>query len=356
LDTPELQSYSYSADLDSLADVRFVSRSTGWVLGPDYLLATSDAGSRWKVDLRSRTSSWSALDFISASTGWVIGTHDLLVTTDGGRGWRALPQTCPAIRSLNFVTPRVGFAIASGTIGPLGAVWGDHAAGLLASDDGGRTWRRLATPRSPQSVCFYSERRGWLGAHGDIYSSKDGGRHWTLSFTGSTPPRGFTAAVALRCTASGGGWAEAIGPGAAMSQEPHIGLHGTGRTWTALFAEQYFPHPGIHVKTNSPSSVPNAFSAINASDAVFLDECDACRDGTAVIAFVTGSRLRKTRDIPGITGSVAASFTSPTDGWVIGVHDHYFSTGRTKFTYRIIHTTDGGRSWQTEFSMPTTRG
>ena len=138
-----------------------------------------------------------------------------------------------------------------------------------------------------------------------------------------------------------------------MSQEPHIGLHSTGRTWTALFAEQYFPHPGIPVKTNSPSSVPNAFSAINASDAVFLDECTACGGGTAWIAFATGKHLTKTRIIPGMTGSAAASFTSPTDGWVIGVRAHY---GPTRLTYRVIHTTDGGHSWQTEYSMPTTRG
>jgi hypothetical protein len=351
LDAPELQSYPYSTDRDSLADVRFVTPSTGWVLGPGYLLATSDAGTHWSVQLRSRASWWSALDFINTSTGWVIGAHDLLVTNDGGRRWRALPQTCPAIRSVNFVTARVGFAVASGTIGPLGAAWGDHAAALLTSDDGGQTWHRLATPKGPQSVCFYSKRRGWLGAHGDIYGTTDGGRHWTMSFTGSTPPKGFTAAIALQCTGHGGGWAEAIGPGAEMSQEPHIGLHSTGRTWTALFAEQYFPHPGIPVKTSSPSSVPNAFSAINASDAVFLDECTACGYGTAAIGFATGTRLAKTHNIPGITGSVAASFTSPMDGWVIGL-----VARREHTTYRVIHTTDGAHSWQIQYSLGATRG
>jgi photosystem II stability/assembly factor-like uncharacterized protein len=352
LDAPELESYPYSTDANSLSDVQFVSASTGWVLGPDHLLATSDAGSHWRVQLTSRTSLWSALDFINTSTGWVIGARDLVATTDGGQRWRALPQTCPAIRSVNFVTSRVGFAIASGTTGQLGAVWGDHAAALLTTDDGGQTWHRLATPESPQSVCFYTKRRGWLGAHGAIYSTADGGRHWTPSFTGSTPPRGFTAAIALQCTGPGGGWAEAIGPGAAMSQEPHIGLHSTGRTWTALFAEQYFPHPGIPVKTNAPSSVPNAFSAINASDAAFLDDCTACGYGTAALALVNGTRLTKTRNIRDITGSVAASFTSPTDGWVIGV---LARDGRTT-TYRVVHTTDGGRSWHTQYSTPTTGG
>ncbi len=286
----------------------------------------------------------------------MIGAHDLVATSDGGRRWRALPQTCPAIRSVNFVTARVGFAIASGTTGQLGAVWGDHAAALLRSDDGGQTWHRLATPKSAQSVCFYNKRDGWLGAGGDIYSTTDGGRHWMLDFAASIPSRGFTAAIALQCTGPGGGWAEAIGPGAAMSQEPHIGLHSTGSTWTALFAEQYFPHPGIPVRTNSPSSVPNAFSAINASDAAFLDDCTACGPGSVWIGFVTGTHGTRTRHIPGITGSVSASFTSPTDGWVIGVRYHYFSPRRSPLTYRVIHTTDGGHGWHTQYNMPSTRG
>jgi photosystem II stability/assembly factor-like uncharacterized protein len=350
LDAPEVQSYPYSTDPDSLTDVQFVSPSTGWVLGPDYLLTTSDGGSHWRVQLRSRRSRWTALDFINKSTGWVIGANDLLATTNGGRTWRALPQTCPAIRSLHFVNSHVGFAITSGTPGPLGAVWGDHGAALLTSDDAGRTWRHLASPRQPQSVCFYTPRRGWVGAHGSIYSTTDAGQHWTLSFTGSTPPKGFTAAVALQCTGPGGGWAEAIGPGAAMSQEPHLGLHSTSSTWTALFAEQYFPHPGIASTTNSPSSDPSAFSAINATHAVFLDECTACGYGMETIGFVTGTRLTKTRNIPGINMSVSASFTSPTDGWVIGVRVRY-----TTFAYRVIHTTDGGISWHTQYVMPTTR-
>ena len=120
LDAPERQSYPYSTDPDSLADMRFVSPSTGWALGPDYLLATSDAGSHWIVQLSSRTSLWSSLDFINASTGWVVGAHDLVATSDGGRRWRVLPRHARRSAALNLVTSRVGFAIATGTTGQLG--------------------------------------------------------------------------------------------------------------------------------------------------------------------------------------------------------------------------------------------
>ena len=321
------------------------------MLGPDYLLATADAGNHWTVQLSSRTSLWSSLDFINRSTGWVIGAHDLLATTDGGRRWHAVPQTCPAIESLDFVTPRVGFAIASGAAAPLGEAWANNTAALLTSHDAGRTWKHVATPKQPQSVCFYTPKRGWLAAHGSIYSTRDSGRRWRLDFTDSFRPTAFTATIAVQCTGPDVGWAEAVGPGGEMSQEPHVGLHGTGSTWKALFAEQYFPHPGIPTTMNSPSSDASTFAAINASHAVFLDECTACGYGIETIGFVTGTRLTRARDIPGINGSVSASFTSPTDGWVIGVRVH-----DATFSYRVIHTTDGGTTWHTQFIMPTGKG
>jgi hypothetical protein len=146
-----------------------------------------------------------------------------------------------------------------------------------------------------------------------------------------------------------------------MSQEPHVGLHSYGSTWTVIFAEQYFPHPGIKVKRQSPGSCPSAFSAINARSAAFLDSCPACEpDPSAPIAIAIaiatngGSRLLKTHNLTGITGPVAASFTSTSQGWVIGALDHYVPTGVTAFTYRVVHTTDGGRSWYTQYAMPAT--
>jgi photosystem II stability/assembly factor-like uncharacterized protein len=132
---------------NALVDVRFVSGSTGWVLGTDRILMTSDAGTHWTLQAISRTPSWSALDFATASHGWVIGTNGLQVTTDGGRHWRALPQTCPAIRALDFISPRQGFAIASRQAGPVGAVWGTRGAVLLVSNNGGSSWHRLTTSR-----------------------------------------------------------------------------------------------------------------------------------------------------------------------------------------------------------------
>jgi photosystem II stability/assembly factor-like uncharacterized protein len=44
--------------------------------------------------------------------GWAIGTGAVLATPDGGAHWAALPEPCPPIRSVHFVSPGIGFAVA----------------------------------------------------------------------------------------------------------------------------------------------------------------------------------------------------------------------------------------------------
>ncbi len=358
----------------ALLDVQFVSPAAGWMVGSGRILVTTDGGSHWSVQATSPTAQWSALDFVDASHGWVVGADGLLATSDGGRHWRELPEHCPAIRTLDFLSPERGFAIAGGVAGGGGGLGSvvrtvysgsdrrSREAGLLVSDDGGKSWRRLLTPKPPQSVCFNSSEHGWLGAGGNIYATSDGGRHWTLSY--KTPPRrqpetDDPAAVALRCAGAHAAWAEVVPPGAGSSQAPHIGLHSSGGSWEAIFAEQYFPHPGIAVSRQSPGSYPSAFSAISGSTAAFIDFCPACvpQASTPVgIAEKGGLRFRRPENVHGLTQAFAASFISPNEGWVAGVLENFHqpcsaTECRTpKASFRLEHTTNGGRTWHTQYS------
>ncbi len=54
------------------------------------------------------------MDFISGQDGWAVGITSLLATTDGGARWTALPEPCPVIRSVHFISPATGFAVAGG--------------------------------------------------------------------------------------------------------------------------------------------------------------------------------------------------------------------------------------------------
>jgi photosystem II stability/assembly factor-like uncharacterized protein len=324
--------------------VQFVSASQGWVVGRREILATTDGGTNWTVQDRGDLNLVSA-DFISSTTGWAVGTHTLLFTDDGGEHWSALPEPCPTLQSVHFVSASVGFAVAGGSGGQGTSTTAPGMGGVvLTTGNGGRTWQPLPAPANAQSVCFSDRQSGWLGANGDLYSSDDGGRHWTRRASGPSGTGIGPGFMTVQC-AQGSAWAEDIGPGAAMSQEPHIGFHAGPDGVTPIFAEQYFSHPGVSVKVESPSAYAGPISAISSSSAAFVDWCDACGYGTAPWDLATGGQLSREGNVTGINQPSAASFLSPSLGWVVGIVVNGMHP-----IQRIVHTADGGRSWQVQYS------
>jgi photosystem II stability/assembly factor-like uncharacterized protein len=329
-----------------LSGIQFVSPVRGWVVGQREILATSDGGRRWTVQ-DTGSLNLTSVDFISAQDGWAVGTDSVLATTDGGAHWTALADPC--IRSVHFVTPQTGFAIAGGTGSSSSSPVPADGGRVLATTDGGRSWHALPAPADAQTVCLDNTRQGWLGAGGRLYRSTDGGYGWTQVTAGAAPPSpGATATMIVQCAGAGAAWALDIGPGAAMSQEPHIGYYAGPAGAVPLFAEQYFPHPGVSVTTASPGSYAGPISAISPTATAFLDWCPACGLGTVPWDLVTGSGTSITREgnVGGqLTQAESASFLSAQLGWVVGVMTRNGSSARPLQLQRIVSTSDGGRSW-----------
>jgi len=223
----------------------------------------------------------------------------------------------------------------------------------MTTSDAGTTWQRLPSPSGLQNVCTDSSGHGWLGARGDIYGTNDNGAHWTLTFTQPTDGNGTEPyEVDVQCAGSGAAWAEMLG-GGAMSKQAHLGLHTDGVTWSAIFAEQFFPHPGVNVEVDAPSSYFGAFSAVSPTSAVFVDNCVACGYGQPWMETTTdgGAHLSKRDVVANLTDATGASFVTVNDGWVVG-DDQAPDQGNNagpKFL-RIERTTDGGRTWTTQYS------
>lgn len=326
------------ATAHSIAALQFVTASVGFADGPSAILATTDGGRTWRAELTGQLN-LTGLDFVSASNGWAVGTGTLLVTSDGGAHWTPLADPC--LRSLHFVSATTGYAIAGGS--GLDQFGSPATAGeLLGTTDGGHSWHQITAPPDAQSVCFDPGGYGWLGAGGRLYQSGDGGARWhavTAPLGGVAA--GSTAVMQVQCAGHGSAWAELIGPGAASSQEPHIGYYAKPGAAVPLFAEQYFPHPGIRVSAQAPGSYAAALSAISPTAAEFVDWCPACGTrGTTQWGLVTGVTLTAKGSVPGLTQPEAASFLSPQVGWVAGADG---TAGR------ILATTDGGRSWQVQY-------
>jgi hypothetical protein len=227
----------------------------------------------------------------------------------------------------------------------------------MVTSDGGRSWRVLPAPAGAQTICFSDPRDGWLGAGGRLYRTTDGGHSWAQATAGVTPASaGSPYTMIVQCAGTGSAWALDTGPGAASSQQPHVGYHAGQAGAVPIFAEQYFPHPGARVRAGSPGSYAGPFSAISPSAAAFIDCCPACGPGTAPLDLVTGSgaSLARQGNVGELNHPEAASFLSPQLGWVVGVVYHHNATGITSQYQRIVFTDDAGRTWRIQYTSPKT--
>ncbi len=135
--------------------VDFVNDQLGWAVGDaGAIWHTADGGATWKPQQSPISCSLMGVDFLDAQHGVAVGgiydphTHTsrgvLLITGDGGQTWRQEPQPLlPALQGIKMLPPQPAADGASAKR-LHGFAWGQpsglHPSGLLATDDGGRTW------------------------------------------------------------------------------------------------------------------------------------------------------------------------------------------------------------------------
>ncbi|HZE71264.1 MAG TPA: YCF48-related protein [Pyrinomonadaceae bacterium] len=148
--------------------------------------ATSDGGDTWQLVLRADRRI-NDLIFVDAQDGWMVGTEGFLAkTVDGGRTWTTLrTPTTADLNSISFAGKRIGCAVGEdGTI--------------LFTKDGGLTWNIAPIPftrsRPPlASIGFADELHAWaVGGNSDpmkpslsapssvVVATDDGGQTWRV--------------------------------------------------------------------------------------------------------------------------------------------------------------------------------
>lgn len=177
-----------------IRDFKPVSATEGWLLLGNQLYWTSDGGNRWReiTPPDHPGATLAAVDFIDRSRGWAILTYStgldpvylLEKTADSGRTWQSdrlslFVSGDPAAFAkdvfMQWRDSHTGWLVikqATGVNFSLGT--------LFRTQDGGRTWRRLALPIG-EPVSFVTSSVGWVagGAAGDeLYRTQDGGRTW----------------------------------------------------------------------------------------------------------------------------------------------------------------------------------
>lgn len=121
---------------------------------------------------------FAAVKFVSSQVGWVADNGVILATIDGGRTWRQQYQGRTDFTTLDFIDARTGWTTAIDIV---------HGTGLLlGTTDGGRTWTKLGEPPHPlRSVSFGSATHGW-GIAGGTPMSQSVATEVTAPFSGGT--------------------------------------------------------------------------------------------------------------------------------------------------------------------------
>ena len=330
------------------------------------------------------------MSFVSASQGWVLGGSGcagcaaLWETRDGGDTWAALPPP-PAALGYYTSAPMSGVTQVAFANAASGFLYGPE---LLATSDGGRTWRRESLPPVQDLVIgtgyAYALTAAAAGAPDELWRTTIGSGTWTMLPVPAGPKpgnaslvyasgstlvllqQGFIGPAAVSTAATAGGlWLSTDGGVTWQARTvPCIGADGGGASVLSIA----LGHPDAWLldcfdneqSQQEQDTQHHLFGTVNAGlswvrlpDPSMHNEPVGLADNGAGHAFLatvgTGDTLLGTLD-GGLNWSVLISSGGSFYGWsgpIFLTASTGFVVGPTHYApEHLYRTTDGGRSWQ----------
>lgn len=173
--------------------VSFINDRQGWAVGSSgTILHTGDGGKTWEPQGDSDAYWLYDVLFIDNQTGWAVGTNsayetgaEILHTQDGGTTWNHIDAGIPVDLGVpdSFLTASL-YAIAAldeETIVIVGESnqWQTIGGIRLYTNDGGENWNVELTNATHHDVEFLADGSAWIvGYAGTMYRSTDGGVSW----------------------------------------------------------------------------------------------------------------------------------------------------------------------------------
>lgn len=199
----------------TLAYLSPVDKETAWAVvdtveGGERVLRTTDGAASWHdvtpsqlkaLVTSANVAAGSATPdvlFLGSTRAWTSADGWLVATTDGGRTWRNIAQLPAACVPFQFVDPTHGWCEATG------AAMGSESVVLYRTVDAGLHWQRVsaAKPGSTSKgtlpfqcekpIRFTSETVGWAGLScsgyvSHVYETTDAGTYWSARTIGAIP-------------------------------------------------------------------------------------------------------------------------------------------------------------------------
>lgn len=324
-----------SLDEKTIQAIDFISTKEGWAIGGKSVVDesqaaggfnvhwtvfhTQDGGQTWTEQKAGTEKSLSMLNptifFVNENEGWVTVDGIILHTEDGGKRWTA--------QKYKLVGPdKLEREIWTGGMYFLDEKWGWIVGkGILSTKDGGMSW--LQEPQMPfgnlslNKIVFVTSKKGWVvGEDGTIFHTADGGLTWQR--------QGSSTSVELlgaHFVNSQEGWV--------VGDEGTI-LHTTsgGNTW-------------VRQKSGTESSLKDV-QFIDAQEGwivgdIYLPE-QKTWEGIILHTVNSGKKWETVENVPvNLWWLSDVHFVDAQTGWIVGLAT-------------ILHTDDGGKSWQEQRS------
>lgn len=317
-----------------------------WAVGEQgtagLILATTDGGTSWKVQLESVKSSLDVVTCTSVSHCWAggmiwqRGVDDapyLLATTDGGRNWRShtLPRQMQELNAVACVDNLRCWAVGE-------TIPRDQVV-VAATTNGGATWRLEQTPKlyTSMSTAFAiacpSAKDCVVVGEGDMRTT-NGGSSWQLSaITGMNP------LAAISCGSTSDCVALSEGPTAVPTTESSAVATTTdgGRSWVL---RARLPSVGI-LRAVSCASTTDCVAVGEGYTVTGTGQFPSTTPWAAIFGTTSGgvtwTRHPGPKVVPGLTDvSCASTKDCVAVGWT------------RSHAAAVIATTNGGRSWRGE--------
>jgi len=203
-------------------DVFFADEKHGWLLGSNSIIYTNDGANSWKMkQVDNFYYGASAFCFVDTLHGWMTtGGAKIFKTSDGGNNWQTqiLPWNGIHLRGVHFFNPQIGIAYSKeghilrsvdggisfnqvyyeANTSLLHHAFADtlygwvvgHNGLVMHTQDGGKNWMRwsqVETDSALIKVFFLDRKYGWATNGMNLFYTTDGGKKWSIDFTGFGP-------------------------------------------------------------------------------------------------------------------------------------------------------------------------
>ncbi len=345
-----------------LRGVHFVDPQTGWAVGSaGTILHTADGGATWAAQPVATSDDFRGVAFADAMHGWATSIQTTQIddwsgeplewvgtiwhTADGGQSWtqQALPEGASLLNRVDFVDAQTGWAVGIKHAGG-DSYRPEHRGAIYHTTDGGATWQEQYTTADPivfTGVDFIDAQHGWVASFpgnsglegGFVFYTADGGASWQRGEPGSAfaPLWDVHFVDQQRGYVVGADYISAWGP-------PVWRTLDGGATWEKLMLEKH-DNEGLY----GVSVIGDQLVAVGDHDIlVRTPRAWAPPPGLGETSLFTAAYINVHYRFEDV------HFVDAQRGWVVGRRSY----GPSMWGQVILHTADGGATWETQYTHP----